>query len=104
VRRVPKPSDIDGDWEGTLAGAGLRIVLHIVTYEDGMSATIDSPGSEGVGAPRQLHHPHGTKVAVHDEAGRRRIQRESRRRLAVIDGTWSQLGNSLPLVLKRVKR
>ena len=43
--RVPKPSDIDGDWDGTLAapGASLRIVVHIATFEDGMTATLDSP-------------------------------------------------------------
>src|SRR5262249_45872049 len=43
--RKPKPSDIDGDWEGAIDAGGqtLRVALHIITYEDGMSAKLDSP-------------------------------------------------------------
>lgn len=54
VKRVPKPGDIDGDWEGALNAGGY-------------SGTIDAA-------------------------------------LATIDGTWTQAGNSLPFVLKRVRR
>ncbi len=43
--KLAKPSDVDGDWMGTLdTGAGkLRVVFHIVNTEDGLTATMDSP-------------------------------------------------------------
>ncbi len=39
-----KPSDIDGDWLGTLdtGMARLRLVLHISNTEDGLTASVDS--------------------------------------------------------------
>jgi hypothetical protein len=41
-KKVLKPSDIDGDWEGTMQAGSekLRFVLHILTYEDGMTAKV----------------------------------------------------------------
>src|SRR5713226_6312677 len=47
-----KPSDIDGDWLGTLdTGMGkLRLVLHITNTEDGLTANVDSldQGANGI--------------------------------------------------------
>jgi hypothetical protein len=105
VRRVPKPSDIDGDWEGTLsAGASLRLVLHIATFEDGMTATMDSPDQNASGLPVTSISRTGTKVQFQMKQLGGEFNGTLDEGLTTIDGRWSQLGNSLPLVLKRVKR
>ena len=105
VRRVPKPSDIDGDWEGTLqAGASLRLVVHIATFEDGMTATMDSPDQNTVGLPATTIARTGTRVQFTMKQLGGDFSGTLDAGLTSIDGTWSQLGNSLPLVLKRVKR
>ncbi len=53
VERIPRPSDIEGDWEGSLnAGVVLRLVLHIQTFEDGITATLDSPDQQMFGLRR----------------------------------------------------
>ncbi len=48
-----KPSDIDGDWLGTIdTGVGkLRLVLHITNTEDGLTATMDSLDQGANGLP-----------------------------------------------------
>lgn len=106
VKRVPKPSDIDGDWDGVITAGGnaLRVVFHVATFEDGMTVTMDSPdqGVRGItvggvtrtGAKLDLEMKQlGGGFSGTIDAG-----------LTSIDGTWTQLGNSLPLVLKRARR
>ena len=105
VRRISKPGDIDGDWEGTLeAGARLRIVMHIATFDDGMTATMDSPDQNAFGLPATSVTRAGTKLQFTMKQLGGEFSGTLDAGLATIDGTWSQLGNSLPLVLKRVKR
>jgi uncharacterized protein len=105
VRRVPKPSDIDGDWEGTLeGGASLRIVMHIATFVEGMTATMDSPDQNAFGLPATSITRTGTKLQFTMKQLGGEFSGTLDAGLATIDGTWSQLGNSLPLVLKRLKR
>src|SRR5215468_989615 len=48
-KKTPKPSDIDGAWIG--GPSKLRFVLHIITYEDGMTAQVDSPDQNTFGIP-----------------------------------------------------
>jgi hypothetical protein len=105
-RRVPKPSDIDGDWEGALstAAGSLRLVVHIVTFEDGMTATMDSPDQGAAGLPATSISRTGTKVQLTMKQLGGEFSGTLDAGLTTIDGLWSQLGNSLPLVLKRVKR
>jgi hypothetical protein len=105
VKRIPKPSDIDGDWEGSLnAGAVLRIVLHVQTFEDGISATLDSPDQKMFGAPATSITRSETKVTFEMKQLAGSFSGTLDPGLITIDGTWTQLGNSLPLVLKRVRR
>jgi hypothetical protein len=100
--RVAKASDIDGDWEGQLQGA-LRLILHIRTFEDGMTATMDSPDQNGFGLP--------VTSITRDKASLRFEMKQLAgsfdgtldAALSTISGTWTQLGNNLPLVLKRRK-
>jgi hypothetical protein len=106
VKRVPKPSDIDGDWEGTLTagGASLRAVFHIVTFEDGMTATMDSPDQGTSGIPVGSVRRTGTKLELEMKQLAGGFSGTIDAGLTTIDGTWTQGGNNLPLVLKRVRR
>lgn len=105
VKRIPKPSDIDGDWEGSVeAGAALRVVLHIQTFEDGMTASLDSPDQRMFGAPATSITRSETKVTFEMKQLAGSFSGTLDAGLTTIDGTWTQLGNSVPLVLKRVRR
>jgi hypothetical protein len=106
VKRVPKPSDIDGDWEGALNGGGavLRVVMHIVTFEDGMTVTLDSPDQNALGMPATSVTRDGTKVRFELKQIAGGFSGTLDTALTTIEGTWTQLNNSLPLVLKRVRR
>jgi fermentation-respiration switch protein FrsA (DUF1100 family) len=100
-----KPSDIDGAWMGSLeAGAiKLRVVFHIVNTEDGLMATMDSPDQNLNGLPITSVTRDGASLKMEAKQlngvfeGKIGVDRSS------IDGTWTQGGNSLRLVLKPVK-
>jgi uncharacterized protein len=104
----PKPAkatDIDGDWLGTLdTGMGtLRVVLHIANTEDGLSATMDSPdqGAKGIPVTSITRNAASLKFEVKSIGGS--YDGTINTDLASFTGTWTQLGKSFPLVLKRVK-
>jgi len=48
-KKTPKPSDIDGSWIG--GPSRVRLVLHIITYDDGITAEVDSPDQNAFGIP-----------------------------------------------------
>jgi uncharacterized protein len=100
-----KPSDIDGDWLGTLdTGMGkLRLVLHIVNTEDGLTATADSLDQNAKGMPVTTITRTGTSLKFEMKSIGGSYDGTIGSDLASISGTWSQLGNSFPLLLKRVK-
>jgi hypothetical protein len=106
VKRVPKPSDIDGDWEGSLdaGGMSLRLVFHVATFEDGMSATMDSLDQGASGIPVTSVTRKGTKLDFEMKQLAGGFSGTIDAGLATIDGTWTQAGNNLPLALKRVRR
>src|SRR5262245_48817799 len=101
-KRTPKPSDIDGDWEGALdtAGGKLRLVLHIITYEDGMTAELDSPDQNAFGVPVTTITRDGTKLKFEIKPISGSYEGEINPELTTINGNWEQ-GGSDPLVLKR---
>lgn len=100
-----KPSDIDGAWSGTLDAGGtkLRIVFHIKNTDEGLTATMDSPdqGANGVGVTKVTRDGASLKIELKQIGGvfEGKIDKD----LQSIDGTWSQGGGSLPLLLKRSK-
>lgn len=100
-----KPSDIDGDWMGTLdAGVmKLRAVFHITNTEDGPIATMDSPDQNAKGIPVTAVTRTGSsfKLELKQIAGT--FEGKISEDLRTMDGTWTQGGRTLPLVLKRVK-
>jgi len=100
-----KPSDIDGAWMGTLDTGlmKLRVVFHITTIEAGLAATMDSldQGAKGLPVTSVTRDGESLKLELKQLGGR--FEGKIAPDLTTIDGTWTQGGNALPLVLKRVK-
>ena len=105
--KLAKPSDIDGDWMGTLdAGTmKLRIVFHLANTEDGLTATMDSPDQnvKGVPATGVARTGDSLRIEFKQIPGNASYEGKVSKDLASLEGKWSQGGNGLPLVLKRVK-
>jgi uncharacterized protein len=103
--RSAKPSDIDGAWMGTLdAGAAkLRVVFHITNTEDGLMATLDSPDQGTKGIPVTTVTRQGSSLKLEVKSINGVFEGKISNDLSTIGGTWTQMGNPLPLVLKRVK-
>ena len=104
--RVAKPSDIDGDWNGALAvqNSTLEIVLHITSYEDGMTAKMDVPAQGAMGLPATSISREGATVTFAMKQIGGSFSGTLDKDLTTISGTWGQLGMFQPLVLKRTKR
>jgi uncharacterized protein len=100
-----KPSDIDGTWAGALdtGSMKLRIVFHITTTEGGLTATMDSPDQGANGIPVTSVTRDGSSLRLELKRSGGAFQGKIADTLTTIDGTWTQGGGSLPLVLKRVK-
>jgi fermentation-respiration switch protein FrsA (DUF1100 family) len=100
-----KPSDIDGDWLGTLdTGMGkLRLVLHITNTEDGLMATMDSPDQGVNGIPANSITRTGAEFKFEMKSIGGNYDGTIGTDLGTISGTWSQMGKSWPLVLKPMK-
>jgi pimeloyl-ACP methyl ester carboxylesterase len=100
-----KASDIDGAWMGTLdAGtAKLRIVFHITNTADGLTATMDSLDQDMKGLPVTKVTRDGSSLKLELKQLPGVFEGTIDKDRGSINGTWSQSGNSLPLLLKRVK-
>jgi len=102
-KRVVKGSDIDGDWTGAIAGA-LDIVVHITTYDDGLAATMDVPAQNASGVPMTSIARNGSSLQFELRQAGASFAGTLSGDVSSITGTWAQLGNSAPLVLKRTKK
>lgn len=102
-KRVLKPSEIDGQWDGAIeTGSGrLRIVLHILTYEDGMTATLDSPDQNAKGLPITTITHAGGRLKFEMKQLAASFEGVINRELTKIDGTWSQGGGDAALIFSR---
>jgi uncharacterized protein len=105
AHKAAKPSDIDGAWLGSLdAGAmKLRILFHITNTEDGLAATLDSPDQGKNGIPVTSVTRNGTSLKLEVKSIAGSFEGKISPDLSAVEGTWTQMGNSLPLTLKRVK-
>lgn len=103
--KAAKPSDIDGAWMGTLdlGAAKLRVVFHIVNTEDGLTATMDSPDQNVKGMPTTSVTRDGATLKIEAKNIDGIFEGKIAADLSSIDGTFTQMGASHPLVLKRVK-
>ena len=100
-----QPSNIDGTWAGTLdTGMGkLRVVFHIVNTEDGLIATVDSPDQNTKGIPTSSVARNGSSLKIEAKGINGVFQGTISSDLSSIDGKWTQMGGTMPLLLKRVK-
>jgi len=103
--KAAKASDIDGDWLGTLdTGMGrLRLVLHVINTEDGLTATMDSPDQNAKGIPVTSITRNASSLKFEVKAVGGSYDGSISSDLGTFTGTWTQLGKSWPLALKRVK-
>ncbi|MEE8572408.1 MAG: hypothetical protein V3T20_04025 [Gemmatimonadota bacterium] len=95
-----------GDWEGVVAAGPqeLTVVFHITQIEDGTyAATLDSPDQGAFGIPCEAPVVEGASINVPVAAVQGGFEGTIAEDGAKIDGTWSQMGNSIPLVLTPVK-
>lgn len=99
LQKTPRPSDIDGAWIGRLRK--IRLVLHIITYEDGMTAEFDSPDQDAFGIPVTTITRDGAELKFEIKAIAGSYEGKINPELTTISGTWEQGGDSMPLVLKR---
>jgi len=100
-----RPSDIDGPWMGTLdlGGVKLRMVFHMTNTADGLTATADSPDQNATGMPVTAVMRNGSSLKLEMKQLGGVFDVKVSEDHTTIAGTWSQRGNSIPLVLKLVK-
>jgi uncharacterized protein len=100
-----KPSDIDGDWLGTLdtSMGKLRLALHIANTDQGLAATVDSLDQNANGIPVTSITRNGTSLKFEMKAIGGSYEGTISTDLTGFAGTWTQLGKSFPLAFKRVK-
>ncbi len=95
-----------GDWEGVVSAGPqeLTVVFHITQNEDGTyAATLDSPDQGAFGIPCEAPVVEGASINVPVAAVQGGFEGTIAEDGAKIDGIWSQMGNSIPLVLTPVK-
>src|SRR5262245_55623095 len=98
-KKTPKPSDIDGAWIG--GPSTRRFVLHIITYDDGMTAEVDSPDQNGFGIPVTTITRDGAELKFEVKSIAGSYEGKINPEKTTISGNWRQGGDSMPLVLKR---
>ena len=102
---VANAQDVVGDWQGTLdvGVMKLRLVFHITNTEDGLTATMDSPDQNANGLPVTSVTRDGASLKMELKQIAGGFEGKIAQDLTTIEGTWTQRGSPLPLVLKRVK-
>ena len=99
-----KPSDIDGTWEGVIGAAdGARLIFHVANTEDGLTATVDSPGQNLSGWPVPVVTRNGSMLRLEIKQVSAVFQGKISSDLATIDGSWETPDKHWPLLLKKVK-
>jgi pimeloyl-ACP methyl ester carboxylesterase len=103
---APAASAIEGAWMGALdvpPGIKLRVVFHVATSGDGLTATMDSLDQNASGIPVSKVTRNGSTIVFDMPNIGGRFEGQLDNNAATIAGTWSQGGNSFPLTLTRVK-
>ena len=99
------PSDIDGDWGGTLdtGMAKLRLALHITNTDQGLTATMDSLDQNAKGMPVTSITRNGSSLKFEMKAIGGAYDGTIHADLQSFAGTWTQLGKSWSLTFTKVK-
>jgi hypothetical protein len=97
------PSDIDGAWLGSLDAGGtkLRLVLKIVNTADGLTASLQSPDQSTQWIPASSVSRTGSVISVTFTPLDAKFEGKIAGDSSSIDGTFTQRGNSMALVVKR---
>lgn len=111
-RPHPNPSDeyskgVLGNWQGNLVSSEgtFRVALHIWPDKDGrLTATLHSVDEDtnDIGIPSISFHQRDLQFTVPSIEGT--YQAKLHGEESAIEGTWTQHGTTLPLVLKRVSK
>lgn len=98
------PSDIDGTWMGMLdtGGPQLRILFKIVNMENGLSATMQSPDQSPAWVPASSITRNEGKLTITFKAFAVTYEGKVSADLKSVDGTFTQGGNEMPLVVKKI--
>ncbi|MDZ4820961.1 MAG: alpha/beta fold hydrolase [Planctomycetota bacterium] len=100
-----KPKSIDGSWQGTLkvSGVELRLMFHFGKDEKGnLKATLDSPNQGAKGIAVDSATVSGDAVEVEVKVIQGTFEGKLNEDGTLIKGQWTQLGNVLPLDIKRL--
>jgi hypothetical protein len=104
---LPKPSpavsaEFLGSWEGAIQfGATLHVVLTISNGKDGAEAQMVSLDQGNAQIPVSSITQKGTKLTLDVKAVGGGYEGEMNKENTQIDGTWTQVGMSTPLILKK---
>ena len=100
-----KPTDIDGDWSGTLNAAGLeqKYLFHITNTEDGLIVAMDFPAQYVKGAEASSVKRDDSSLALEWKAFGSRFEGKIAEDRSAIEGTVTQAGSTFPFTLKRTK-
>ena len=98
-------SAIAGDWLGTLDAGSikLRVVFRIVNSQDGLTASLQSPDQSPAWIPATSVTRSDNTLTIDLKPLGAVFAGKIAADLNSIDGTFTQMGNPLPLALKRVK-
>ena len=98
-------STIDGTWLGNLdTGAiKLRVVFKILSTAEGLSAQLQSPDQSPAWLPATSVTRHGSAITITLKELGVVFEGKIGDDFNSIDGTFTQMGNPLPLSLKRIK-
>jgi hypothetical protein len=104
--QAPKPAaatDIDGTWTGKLEtpAAMLTINMKIANMDTGLTAQIQSPDQSPNWAPANSITRDGDKVTIVFKAFGATYEGKISADHSNIDGKFTQMGNELPLILKK---
>ncbi len=95
-------AEFAGTWEGTLqAGAALRLVLTITNGKNGAEGLLVSLDQDNAQIPVSTITQKGAKLTLGVNAVGGGYEGEMSADGTQLTGTWTQLGNSLPLNLKK---
>jgi hypothetical protein len=105
--RTGTPSDIDGEWAGTLDAMGqpLKLVLHVVNNADNkLEVTMDVPDQGAKGIPAQVVTREGNKITIEFRGIGARYAGTLNSDLNSVEGKWTQGQFDAALTLKRDKK
>ena len=99
-----KPTDIDGDWTGTLnVKVPQPYIFHITNTEDGLIASMDAPSQNVKGAEASSVKRNDSSLLIEWNVFGSRFEGKIAEDRSAIEGSVSQGDHTFPLALKRAK-